>query len=63
MEKNNRVGDYAKIGINGSYDQFVSPTITQYPRAGKVAQHSDNNISFGGSGFTYTIDMGPYVSP
>jgi hypothetical protein len=40
---------------------FMAPTITQYPRSGKVSQGSDNNISFGGSGYTYTMDFGPYV--
>jgi hypothetical protein len=39
----------------------ISPTISQYPRPGKVQLGSDNNISFGGPGWTYTMDMGPYV--
>ena len=37
------------------------PSITQYPRPGEVSQGSDNNISFNGGGWTYTMDMGPYV--
>jgi len=46
----------------GTQDYFygVAATISQYPRSGRVSQNSDNNISFGGGGYTYTMDMGPY---
>ena len=54
--------NYAQIngGVYGGTD-FCRPTITQYPRPGEVSQGSDNNISFNGGGWTYTMDMGPYV--
>jgi hypothetical protein len=39
----------------------ISPTISQYPRSGKVQLGSDHNIYFGGDGWTYTMDFGPYV--
>jgi hypothetical protein len=53
--------DMARATGSSSSILIPAPTISQYPRNGKVSQGSDSNISFGGSGYTYTIDMGPYV--
>lgn len=51
-----------KSRVYGDSLSYIAPTVSQYPRPGKVNQHSDNNISFSGGGVTYTLDMGPYVA-
>lgn len=53
---------YNRTLLSSRTSLTCSPTITQYPRKGKVSQGSDKNISFNGDGYTYTIDMGPYVA-